>query len=191
MTLLVDNYDSFTNNLSDYLAQLGQEVLLIKNDEFSLEEIQSMNFDNILIAPGPHSPHEAGICLDLIRKYYLKLPILGICLGHQAIGVFFGAELKKALKPIHGYVSKINLSVHPIFAGLPAQVDVMRYHSLILANLPEEIQSLSVTTQNEIMIIKHTTLPILGLQFHPESILTPSGIIFLKNWFQYIEARVD
>lgn len=187
MTLLVDNYDSFTNNLCDYLAQLGQEVVIIKNDTYTIEEIATLKFDNILISPGPRTPEESGICLSLIETYHKKMPILGICLGHQAIGVFFGATLKKAIKPMHGYLSTISLLKDDLFQDIPELVEVMRYHSLILDNIPKDLSVLATTAEGEVMIVKHTSFPIMGIQFHPESILTHYGIIFLKNWFKDIE----
>lgn len=183
MTLLIDNYDSFTNNLFDYLSQLNQKTIVIKNDELSIEEIRQLNFDNILLSPGPKTPIEAGVTMDVIHAFHNSKPILGICLGHQAIGLYFGAEVKKAQKPIHGYTSLIDLSSHSLFDGIASPMQAMRYHSLIVDCLPETLISLAQTSIGEHMIIAHQTLPIVGIQFHPESILTSDGIILLKNWF--------
>lgn len=186
MTLLIDNYDSFTNNLFDYLAQMNQKTIVIKNDEKSLEEIHQLNFDNILISPGPKTPTEAGVTMEVIKTFHTSKPILGICLGHQAIGMYFGAEVKKANKPVHGYTSMVELEPHPLFNGINSPMQAMRYHSLIVDQLPKELISLAKTEAGEHMIIKHQSLPIVGIQFHPESILTTDGIILLKNWFNII-----
>lgn len=188
MTLLVDNYDSFTYNLFDYIKQVGEEVVIVKNDELTIKEIASLQFDNILLSPGPRTPLEAGIMMDLIKEFHKRCPILGICLGHQAIGQFFGANLRKSNRPMHGKTSLIQHEHHPVFNGLNNPFTAMRYHSLILDDLPTQLKSIAKTETEEIMAIVHETLPILGIQFHPESILTDGGPIIIKNWFDYIHA---
>ena len=184
MVLLLDNYDSFTYNLYDYIKQLGIDCFVIRNDQYSVKEIQRMEFSSIVISPGPGIPSNSGVCMDLIEKYHNKLPILGICLGFQAIGEFFGAELVKAKIPMHGKTSSLEiLNKGRLFKDLANEIEVMRYHSLILQNLPEELQLLCKTQLNEPMAFEHESLPLAGVQFHPESILTKDGITILKNWF--------
>ncbi|MEZ4916890.1 MAG: aminodeoxychorismate/anthranilate synthase component II [Chitinophagales bacterium] len=187
MVLLIDNYDSFTYNLVDYISQLGKQCIVVRNDEKTIEEIDKLNFESIVISPGPCTPAESGITNKLIEKYHTTTPILGICLGHQALGQFFGAELVKANKPMHGKVSKINVnSKHYLFKNLSTEIAVMRYHSLVLKNVVQPIEVLATTKNNEIMAIAHNTLPLAGLQFHPESILSKQGLQILRNWFEYV-----
>lgn len=187
MILLFDNYDSFTYNLLDYLKQLNAEVLVLRNDAKSLEEIKQLSIEGIVISPGPGTPSNAGILHVLVKHYYNKLPILGICLGHQAIGEFFGAELVKANKPMHGKISEIVHSNHPMFNNVPMQFTAMRYHSLILKNLPNELKVTAKTNTDEIMAFAHTILPIWGIQFHPESVLTTHGLQMIKNWLELVK----
>lgn len=190
MVLLIDNYDSFTYNLVDYIQQLGKKCLVVRNDEKTIEEIDKLNFESIVISPGPCTPSESGITLPLIEKYYTYKPILGVCLGHQAIGQFFGAKLVKANQPMHGKVSKIIVdNKHYLFNDLPEEVEVMRYHSLILENLIYPLKVLASTTNNEIMALSHCDLPIIGLQFHPESILSKEGLKIIDNWFCYLKEK--
>jgi len=187
MVLLLDNYDSFTYNLHDYVLQLGQECTVVRNDEMSLDELGDLNFSSVIISPGPKTPDAAGITKQFIRRVHTSKPILGICLGHQAIGEFFGAQLVKADQPMHGKVSMIKHTGHFLFNDLPAQFEVMRYHSLILTGFDKtDLQVIATTAQNEVMAIAHKQLKIAGVQFHPESILTPQGLGILKNWFEYI-----
>ena len=175
--------------LRDYVAQAGEECIVVRNDEMNLAQIKSIDFDSIIISPGPKSPSDAGITLEIIKAFYTFKPILGICLGHQAIGQFFGAQLVTAHTPMHGKTSTANLSPHAIFEGLPPQINVMRYHSLILKDLPgKTLEYIAQTTDGEIMAISHTSLKITGLQFHPESILTQYGLQMIKNWFSYISS---
>lgn len=188
MTLLIDNYDSFTYNLFDYVQQVGEEVLLIKNDELTIDELNALQFDNILLSPGPRTPSEAGIMMEVINTYHNRCPLLGICLGHQAIGQYFGANLKRAHKPMHGKTSLIHHDGNTIFKGLNLPFEAMRYHSLILEDLPDTLIPIAKTLEGEIMAISHKTLPIVGIQFHPESILTEGGLQIIKNWFDYIHA---
>ena len=189
MVLLLDNYDSFTYNLYDYILQLGQQCLVVRNDEMSLEQISALNFSSIVISPGPKTPKEAGITMQLIERFYQTKPILGICLGHQAIGQFFGAELVKAAKPMHGKTSSITHNGHWLFKNIPSPFEVMRYHSLVIEeNLPKYLHLLAETNTREPMVIAHKNLPIIGIQFHPESVLTEHGLQLLKNWFEGIDA---
>lgn len=187
MVLLIDNYDSFTYNLYDYIQQLGYNCKVIRNDELTLNEIKTLEFNNIIISPGPCTPLESGICMEVIQHYYTSKPILGICLGHQALGLFFEAKLEKALQPMHGKTSKINLKTHFLFDNLSQKIEVMRYHSLILNEVKFPLTTIATTDKNEVMAIGHHTLPIAGLQFHPESILTKDGLQILNNWFNWIK----
>jgi len=184
MVLLLDNYDSFTYNLYDYVLQLGQECKVVRNDEMSIDELSALNFSSAIISPGPKTPAQAGITMQFIDRFYSTKPILGICLGHQAIGEFFGARLIKAGKPMHGKTSVVKHNGHFLFKDLPAQFEVMRYHSLILAK-PDKtpLDIIARTAEDEVMAIAHRELPIAGVQFHPESILTPHGLSVLRNWF--------
>lgn len=188
MVLLLDNYDSFTYNLRDYVVQCGRECMVIRNDEKTLDEISTIPFSSLLISPGPRTPQDAGVTMSLIERYHTSKPILGICLGHQALGLFFGAQLVKAQKPMHGKTSTIYTEVHPLFHHLPSQFDVMRYHSLILDRIENSsLRIIAKTADEEIMGIAHRELPLAGLQFHPESILTEHGLQMLKNWFTAID----
>ncbi len=182
MILLYDNYDSFTYNLLDYLEQLGAECIVVRNDEKSLEELQSLNFNGIVISPGPGRPKDAGNLMQLIKHYHQVLPILGICLGQQAIGEYFGAQLVKAKNPMHGKTSLIKHQQHAMFKDVPLEFNAMRYHSLILENLPNELIATASSSENEIMAIAHQQYAIWALQFHPESILSEYGMTMLNNW---------
>jgi len=188
LILLVDNYDSFTFNLRDYLLQLKLDCRVIRNDDRSLSDIELMNPSAIVFSPGPKTPSDAGQMMELIGRFHNSIPLLGICLGHQAIGEFFGAKLVKANKPMHGKTSEVIFEEHPLFKNLSNPFTVMRYHSLILDdvfNTPLKI--IARTNQEEIMAIVHNTLPICGLQFHPESILTPVGLQILTNWKTWLK----
>lgn len=190
MVLLIDNYDSFTYNLYDYIAQLQMPCIVIRNDARTLQEIKKLKFNSIVISPGPERPQSAGITMQIIEEYHRTIPILGICLGHQAIGEYFGAELVKAKLPMHGKTSTIKiLRNNNLFRNIPSTFKVMRYHSLVLENLPDCLQPLAITNDNAIMAFQHTALPLLGIQFHPESILTEHGMLLLKNWFEYINQK--
>lgn len=196
MVLLIDNYDSFTYMLRDYVLQAGEECMVVRNDEMTIDQIAALAFDSIVISPGPKAPVDAGITIDIIHTFYQTKPILGICLGHQAIGEFFGARLVRARVPMHGKTTKITHADHPIFNDIPQQTEVMRYHSLILDSdsfgKTQKIASLRViaqTADGEVMGIAHTQYPIAGLQFHPESVLTTHGVGMVRNWFQYLHDR--
>ncbi len=188
MVLLLDNYDSFTYNLRDYVVQCGRECMVLRNDEKTLDEISTIHFSSLLISPGPRTPQDAGVTMSLIERYHTSKPILGICLGHQALGLFFGAQLVKAQKPMHGKTSTIYTEAHPMFHHLPSKFDVMRYHSLVLDKIENSsLRVIAKTADEEIMGIAHQELPLAGLQFHPESILTEHGLQMLKNWFTAID----
>lgn len=189
MLLLIDNYDSFTYNLKDYFEQLGEECLVIRNDELSINEIENINFDKIVLSPGPERPETAGILNDIIARFYLHYPIFGICLGHQALGEFFGAKLVKANYPMHGKVSLIEHNGDTFFSKIPRKFGVCRYHSLLLESIPSELDTLAITDSGECMAIKHQKLPLYGVQFHPEAILTQHGIPLLKNWLVTVDTK--
>ncbi len=190
MVLLIDNYDSFTYNLYDYILQLGEQCRVVRNDEITLEELADISFSSAVISPGPKTPAEAGITMPFIKHYHNRLPILGICLGHQALGQFFGATLVKARQPMHGKTTLIQHTNHLLFKGLPQQLQVMRYHSLILEGLEKTGLKVTATTADgEIMALAHKSLPLAGVQFHPESILTPQGLQLMRNWFTSINAE--
>jgi len=180
--LLLDNFDSFTCNLADYFLQLGIDCE-IKRNNCPLEEIITKDYKAIVISPGPGTPYDSGILMDIISHYHDKIPMLGICLGHQALGIYFGAKLKKAILPKHGKISSMTCQHDPIFTGLPEQFNVTRYHSLVIDELPEYLTTLASTADGEIMAFRHNHLPIYGLQYHPEAILTEFGKEILKNWF--------
>ncbi len=183
--LLIDNYDSFTYNLYDYFLQLGTSCTVVRNDEWLLSDFLTFPFDALVLSPGPKKPLDAGLLMPLIELFHQKIPILGICLGHQGIGEFFGATLKKADLPMHGKTSTLRHSGHPLFANMPEQFEVMRYHSLILKNLENtNLEIIAQTPEGEIMAIAHKELAITGVQFHPESILTEYGLLILSNWIK-------
>ena len=182
--LVIDNYDSFTWNLVHYLEELGAETRVVRNDEMTVEEALASGADGVLLSPGPCSPNEAGICVGLIQKAPKGLPILGVCLGHQAIGQAFGGEVITAKEIRHGKLSEIRQTGGDLFAGLPETYQVVRYHSLAVRpeDLPEILVADAFTEDGEVMALHHKTRPIYGVQFHPESILTEHGHALLKNW---------
>ncbi len=185
--LLLDNYDSFTYNLYDYLLQTGVECRVLRNDALSLAEFQQIDFQAIVFSPGPKRPADAGLMPALIERLYARVPMLGICLGHQAIGEFFGAKLVKAKIPMHGKTTEIRHNGHSIFAGIPERFTVMRYHSLLLESLDgTPLDCIAQTDDGEIMALAHRTLPLTGVQFHPESILTEHGLKMLRNWVRTV-----
>jgi len=187
MIFLLDNYDSFTYNLVDYLHQAGAEVIVKRNDKISISDIEDLNPAGIVLSPGPEIPEKAGILMDVVKHFEKKLPMLGICLGLQAIGQFYGADLKKAIQPMHGKISLCNHNKHWLFNKVPNSFEVMRYHSLIIDEVPETILSITASTdEKEIMAISHSELPIQAVQFHPESILTLFGNQIIENWVQSI-----
>ena len=184
MLLMIDNYDSFTYNLVQYLGELGEDVKVVRNDELTVEEIERLAPDRIVISPGPCTPNEAGVSLEVIRRFAGRVPILGVCLGHQAIGQAFGGRVVHAKTLMHGKVSRIHHSGKGVFAGLPTPYDATRYHSLAIerSSCPEALEVTAWTEDGEIMGVRHRTLPIEGVQFHPESILTEHGHALLRNF---------
>lgn len=182
--LMVDNYDSFTYNIVQYFCELGAEVLTFRNDEITLAEIEAHKPDRLVISPGPCSPTEAGISVAAIQYFAGKLPILGVCLGHQAIGEAFGARIVRAQALMHGKTSVITTTQEGVFRDLPQQFTVNRYHSLAIApdSLPAELLVTAHTDDGEIMGIRHRDLPIEGVQFHPESVLSEHGHALLRNF---------
>ncbi|WP_295957343.1 aminodeoxychorismate/anthranilate synthase component II [Rhodoferax sp.] len=182
--LMIDNYDSFTYNIVQYFGELGADVEVVRNDEITLEEIAARAPDRLVISPGPCSPKEAGISVAAIQHFAGKLPILGVCLGHQAIGAAFGGNIIRAQQLMHGKTSVITTTQQGVFAGLPEQFTVNRYHSLSIerSTCPTELEITAWTNDGEIMGVRHKTLAIEGVQFHPESILTEHGHAMLKNF---------
>ena len=182
--LMVDNYDSFTFNIVQYFGELGAEVEVFRNDEITLEGIAARAPDRLVISPGPCSPSEAGISVAAIQHFAGKLPILGVCLGHQSIGAAFGGKIVRAQTLMHGKTSRITTTQEGVFAGLPEQFTVNRYHSLAIErnSCPACLKVTAWTDDGEIMGVRHTELPIEGMQFHPESILTEHGHAMLKNF---------
>ena len=184
--LMIDNYDSFTYNIVQYLGELGAKVEVFRNDEITLEGIAQRAPDRLVVSPGPCSPNEAGISVEAIRHFAGKLPILGICLGHQAIGAAFGAEVVRAQQLMHGKTSLVQHNGEGLFAGLPNHFTANRYHSLAVRrdNCPPCLQVTAWTEDGEIMGLRHESLPVQGVQFHPESILTEHGHALLKNFLE-------
>jgi anthranilate synthase/aminodeoxychorismate synthase-like glutamine amidotransferase len=189
MLLMIDNYDSFTYNLVQYLAEIGQEVKVVRNDKISIEEINKLNPQYIVISPGPCTPNEAGISLELIEAFKGKIPILGVCLGHQSIGQAFGGKIVHAQTIMHGKTSKISHNNKGVFRGIKNPFVATRYHSLVIdrESLPNCFDITAWTDDNEIMGIKHKKLAIEGVQFHPESILSEHGHDLLKNFLDQNE----
>ncbi len=185
---MIDNYDSFTYNLVQYLGTLGAEVVVKRNDETSLEEIKKIDPDAIVISPGPCTPKEAGISVDVIRSFYKEKPILGVCLGHQSIGYAFGAKIRRAKRLMHGKVSEITHTQKGIFEGIPNPFKAVRYHSLVIdePTLPSFLKVNARSEDGEVMGIEHTDYPLFGVQFHPESVLSESGMDILKNFLDII-----
>ncbi|MFT8522435.1 anthranilate synthase component II [Gluconobacter oxydans] len=186
MILLIDNYDSFTFNIVHHLGALGVECDVRRNDALSVEEALALNPSAIVISPGPGAPTEAGICCDLIRAAAGKVPVFGVCLGHQAIGQVFGAEVVRAPVPMHGKISAVHHDGTGVFAGLPEPVDVVRYHSLTLApdSIPETLVVNARTEDGVIMGVRHRDYPVHGVQFHPESIASVAGRELLANFLK-------
>lgn len=184
MILILDNFDSFTYNLVDYFNQLNVRCRLYRNNE-ELSTIQKDQYRGIVLSPGPGIPAKSGNLMKVINHYHKHVPILGICLGHQAVGEYFGARLAKASKPMHGKISNINTDSNFIFKGFNNSLNVVRYHSLVLHDIPDCLTVTALTDSNEIMAISHKSLPISGLQFHPEAVMTDSGLGMLRNWVRF------
>ena len=184
MILVIDNYDSFTYNLVQYLGELGQEIVVHRNDAITLDEIAALKPDHLLISPGPCSPAEAGVSVSVIQRFAGEIPILGVCLGHQSIGHAFGGKIIRAQRLMHGKTSTIHHEGVGVFADLPQDFPAIRYHSLVIEreSLPECLEITATSEDGEIMGVRHKTLPIEGVQFHPESVLTEHGHALLRNF---------
>lgn len=197
MLLMIDNYDSFTFNLVQYFGELGEEVRVFRNDEITLEGIAALKPDQLVLSPGPCSPSEAGICVPSIREFMGKLPILGVCLGHQSIGAALGGKIVRAQVQMHGKTSRIQTDGKGVYRDLPAEFNVIRYHSLAIERetMPTVLEITSTSADGEIMGVRHTALagtatPLEGVQFHPESILSEHGHAMLRNFLAMSRAGV-
>jgi anthranilate synthase component II len=189
MTILViDNYDSFTYNLVQYLGELGADVIVRRNDAVGVDEVGEMAPSGIVLSPGPCTPKEAGVTVDVVRRWGSTIPILGVCLGHQAIGEAYGGEVVRAVRVMHGKTSQICHDGTGVFAGLPSPMEVMRYHSLIVERhtMPESLEIVAVSQDDplEVHAVKHRQHPVYGVQFHPESVMTLNGKALLKNFLE-------
>ena len=186
MLLMIDNYDSFTYNLVQYFGELGEDVRVMRNDAIMLADIEALAPDRVCLSPGPGTPGEAGICVSLLRRFAGKLPILGVCLGHQAIGAAFGGQVVRAARVMHGKTDAVTHTGTGVFAGLPIPFTATRYHSLAIerATLPDCLEITAWTADGEIMGVRHRDFAIEGVQFHPESILTEHGHALLKNFLE-------
>ena len=191
MLVMIDNYDSFTYNLVQYLGELGCEVRVFRNDAISVDEVVAMKPEQIVISPGPCTPNEAGISVETVRRLSGRIPILGVCLGHQSIGAAFGGEIVRAGRIMHGKTSPIHHDGRTLFRGVPDPFDATRYHSLVIdrATLPAELEVSAWTAEGEIMGVRHRRLPLEGVQFHPESILTLEGKHLLRNFLDTLSSR--
>ncbi|MBC8047544.1 MAG: aminodeoxychorismate/anthranilate synthase component II [Fimbriimonadaceae bacterium] len=184
MIFLLDNYDSFTYNLYDYLSQIGSKVLVERNNKITVEQIKQLSPQAIVISPGPKTPKDAGILMEVIHHFHKTIPLLGICLGYQGIGEYFGATLIKSKIPVHGKTSVIHFDAEDVFfENIPLHTEVMRYHSLNIKNIPASLKVIAQTQDAEPMALKHIQLPVYGVQFHPESVLTLYGFQMLHNWY--------
>lgn len=186
MLIMIDNYDSFTYNLVQYFGELGEEVRVFRNDKITVEEIEALRPQRLVISPGPCTPKEAGISVDAIRRFAGRLPILGVCLGHQSLAVAFGGEVVRAGRLMHGKTSLIRHDGRTIFCGLPNPFEATRYHSLLVdrSTLPPCLEISAETAEGEIMGLRHRALAVEGVQFHPESILTAAGKDLLRNFLK-------
>jgi anthranilate synthase/aminodeoxychorismate synthase-like glutamine amidotransferase len=193
MILLIDNYDSFVYNLARYVRELGEEAVVRRHDATSYEEIQALRPSHIIISPGPCSPGEAGISTELVRRCGAATPILGVCLGHQCIGAAYGAGIVRASRPVHGKASRIRHDGRGLFAGLPNPFQAARYHSLVIGRtgLPAELRVTATAEDGEIMAVEHVRHPVIGLQFHPESVLTEYGYLLLDRFLHGAASRAD
>jgi anthranilate synthase/aminodeoxychorismate synthase-like glutamine amidotransferase len=189
--IIIDNYDSFTYNLFQYIAEIGHEIEVIRNDQTTVEELAKGSYQAIIISPGPGNPDEAGISKEVIRHFAGKVPILGVCLGHQSIGEVFGGRVIRGPVPVHGKTSEIVHNGKALYKGLPQHMAVGRYHSLIVekATLPDCLEITAQTTDGIIMGLRHKEYMVEGVQFHPESVLTPNGLTVLKNFFDMVREK--
>ena len=193
MILLIDNYDSFVYNLYQLIGEINPDIKVSRNDKITIDEIRDLNPECIILSPGPGKPENAGICIDIVKEFHDKIPILGVCLGHQAICAAFGGEISHAKRLMHGKSSDISLDYDYLFKGLPSEITVGRYHSLSLIedSLPEDFEIISKAKDDgEIMAVKHKNYNIYGLQFHPESILTSDGLVIMQNFFEKVERGI-
>ncbi|GGI71292.1 anthranilate synthase component II [Deinococcus wulumuqiensis] len=190
--LLIDNYDSFTYNLVQYFGLLGCELTVWRNDAFTLDDVRRLGPDGIVVSPGPCTPLEAGLSVDVVRELGPQYPLLGVCLGHQSIGQAFGARVERARRPVHGKTSAVRHGGEDLFAGLPDDVRVTRYHSLVVRDLPPELQATAWASDPEeevVMALRHREYPIYGVQFHPESVETQEGLRMLDNFLTLVRER--
>ncbi|MBQ9161192.1 MAG: aminodeoxychorismate/anthranilate synthase component II [Methanobrevibacter sp.] len=193
MILLIDNYDSFSYNLYQLIGQVNPDIKVLRNDKITIEEIRDLNPQAIILSPGPGRPEDAGICIELVREFHDKIPILGVCLGHQSICAAFGGEISHAKRLMHGKSSDISLDYDFIFKGLPSEINVGRYHSLSLVkeSLPDCLEIISKAKDDgEVMAVKHNEFNVYGLQFHPESILTPDGLTIIENFIEKVNRGI-
>ncbi len=193
MILLIDNYDSFSYNLYQLIGEVNEDIQVYRNDKITIEEIENLSPDAIILSPGPGKPEDAGICIDVVKEFHDKIPIVGVCLGHQAICTAFGGTVSHAKRLMHGKSSKISLDYDFLFKGLPNEISVGRYHSLSLMEdtLPDCLEIISKAKDDgEIMAVKHKDYNVYGLQFHPESILTPDGLTIMENFMEKVERGI-
>ena len=186
MIFVLDNYDSFTYNLVQYMGELGAEMMIRRNDELMVDEVEALELERIVLSPGPCTPQEAGISIELIRRMAAQVPILGVCLGHQAIGAAFGGDVVRAKKLMHGKTSEVEHDGKTVFAGITSPMTCTRYHSLIVSekNLPEELEISARTADGTIMGLRHRKYKVEGVQFHPESVLTADGKRLIQNFLE-------
>ena len=193
MILLIDNYDSFSYNLFQLIGEVKNDIAVFRNDKITLEEISSLAPEAIILSPGPGKPENAGICMDVVKKFHDKIPILGVCLGHQSICEALGGTVSHAKRLMHGKSSRISLDYDFIFKGLPSEITVGRYHSLSLVEdtLPDCLEVISKANDDgEVMAVKHKDYNVYGLQFHPESILTPDGLTIIENFLEKVDKGI-
>ena len=189
MILLIDNYDSFTFNLYQYIGTFTQDIKVVRNDKITIDEIKEMHPEKIVLSPGPKSPKEAGICMDVVKEFYREIPILGICLGHQSIGAAFGAKIIHAKELMHGKKKLMyKTGESRLFKNLPDTFAAARYHSLaaLKDTLPAELKVTAESEDGEVMAVEHTKYPVFGVQFHPESVMTPDGRVMIENFMEVV-----
>ena len=186
MLLMIDNYDSFTFNLVQYFGELGEDVRTVRNDRIDVAGMASLDPERIVFSPGPCTPAEAGVCVEAIRHFAGRVPMLGVCLGHQAMGAALGGHIVRAQRPMHGKTSRIAHDGHGVFTGLPQDFTVVRYHSLVIdrESMPEELVVTATSDDGEVMGVRHRSLPLEGVQFHPESIRSEQGHALLRNFLE-------